>query len=121
MAPSTRSGRSAQLHLTSLRTCLINLPLSIHGPLLERSVVRPLSPPAESQLTQYAQAPQSLVVELSFPNPTNKKLLNKAYVGWTGMPSQVQGVGNQVRGGAAQVERVEMDPQFAAIDRKSVV
>lgn len=31
------------------------------------------------------------------------------------MPSQVSSVGNQVRGGAAPGDRVEMDPQFAAM------
>lgn len=32
-------GRQATLHLVSLKNCLVNLPLSIHGPLLERGVV----------------------------------------------------------------------------------
>lgn len=29
------------------------------------------------------------------------------------MPSEISGVGNQVRGGGASMNRVEMDPQFA--------
>lgn len=54
-------------------------------------------------------------MQLTYPSVGNKKQLNKAYVGWTGMPSQVSSVGNQVRGGAPQGDRVEMDPQFAAM------
>ncbi|ORY80196.1 P-loop containing nucleoside triphosphate hydrolase protein [Leucosporidium creatinivorum] len=98
-------GRPAVLHLVSLRNCLINLPLSIHGPLVERGV-----------------APQSLVVELSFTSPSSSSssskkaaATSKVYVGWTGMPSSVASVAQQVRGGAPTGDRVEMDPQFAAM------
>lgn len=70
------------------------------------------------------QAPQSLVVEIIFTKPSTtstegKKVpaaQNKVYVGWTGMPSSVASVTQQVRGGAAAgADRIEIDPQFAAM------
>jgi peroxin-1 len=100
--------RSAQIHLTSLKNCLINLPLSIYAPLIERS----------GQIT-----PQSLIIQLSFapttptasPSGKSAKLI-KVYVGWTGLPSNVVGVSsNQVRGGKGDLERIDIDPQFAAM------
>ncbi|KAK4696983.1 peroxin-1, partial [Phenoliferia sp. Uapishka_3] len=89
--------RTAQLSFISLKHCLVNLPISITGPLQERAV-----------------APQSLVVELSYSSGVGKKAVQKkVYVGWTGMPSQLAGVASQVRGGNASADRVEIDPQFA--------
>lgn len=63
------------------------------------------------------QTPQSLVIELSLSNGTGKKTATtpKAYVGWTGMPSTMAGVTQQVRVGGSFGDRVEMDPQFAAM------
>lgn len=98
-------GRPAQIEFTSLKQCLINLPLSIHAPLLDRSI-----------------SPQSIVIELTFTpassaqtgTGTKKSITNKVYVGWTGLPSQLVGMSsNQVRGGKGQLERIEIDPQFA--------
>jgi hypothetical protein len=72
-------------------------------------------------LTGLLQAPQSLVVELSFTTPSSSSSSKKAattskvYVGWTGMPSSVASVAQQVRGAAARGDRIEMDPQFAAM------
>lgn len=67
-----------------------------------------------------SQTPQSLVVELSVQTPNvggagKKPATSKVYVGWTGMPSAVVGVAQQVRAGSAAGDRVEMDPQFAAM------
>lgn len=119
-------GRAAQLRLTTLRTCLINLPLSIHGPLLERGVVSRFSffPNRNSRSLFSRQIPQSLVVELSY-TPTrstaaatakNGKELRKVYVGWSGLPSAVSSLtGQVVRTGKAELETVEMDHQFAAM------
>ncbi|KAI5478553.1 peroxin-1 [Pseudohyphozyma bogoriensis] len=98
-------GRNAHVALTPLRHCLVNLPLSIHGPLVERGV-----------------APQSIVVELSFTPTTStssssskKAGPHKTYCGWTGMPSQLSSVITHVRGGQQVGDRVEMDPQFASM------
>ncbi|KAL8286225.1 hypothetical protein RQP46_004713 [Phenoliferia psychrophenolica] len=92
--------RTAQLSFTSLKNCLVNLPISISASLQERGVT-----------------PQSLVVELSYstvPPNAKKSVQRKAYVGWTGMASQVVSVASQVRGGAhPSADRVEIDPQFA--------
>jgi len=121
-------GRSAHLALTPLRHCLINLPLSIHGPLVERGVVRRppsvrihLTDPAHLSLL-ITQAPQSLVVELSFTPSTSTSSTSskragphKIYCGWTGMPSQISSVISHVRGGQQIGDRIEMDPQFASM------
>jgi peroxin-1 len=85
--------RSATIQLTTLRTCLVNLPLSLYGPLVEKAV-----------------APQSLVVELIPAGAaTQGKGKGKAssYVGWSGMPSSVPGWQQ------AQVDVIEMDPLLA--------
>ncbi|SCV68391.1 BQ2448_512 [Microbotryum intermedium] len=104
-------GRKAVLSFASLRNCLVNLPLSITGPLTERGI-----------------ALQSLVIELSFTsqtNPPSKKTggsaggingTSKAYVGWTGLPSSVASVAQHARSnGGALGDKVEMDPQFAVM------
>ncbi|SCZ90288.1 BZ3500_MvSof-1268-A1-R1_Chr1-3g01895 [Microbotryum saponariae] len=101
-------GRTAVLTFASLRNCLVNLPLSITGPLTERGI-----------------APQSLVIELSFPsqtNPPSKKTggssngTSKAYVGWTGLPSSVASVAQHARSnGGTLGDKVEVDPQFAVM------
>lgn len=62
-----------------------------------------------------SQAPQSLVVELSYAGPTKGSLL-KAYVGSSGLPAAVVPLSNQlVRSGKADPDRVEIDHQFAAM------
>ncbi|KDE09691.1 hypothetical protein MVLG_00095 [Microbotryum lychnidis-dioicae p1A1 Lamole] len=101
-------GRKAVLTFASLRNCLVNLPLSITGPLTERGI-----------------APQSLVVELSFHSqtkPPSKKTggssndTSKAYVGWTGLPSSVASVAQHARSnGGALGDKFEVDPQFAVM------
>ncbi|KAM0793415.1 hypothetical protein ACM66B_000866 [Microbotryomycetes sp. NB124-2] len=77
--------------------------MSIHAPLLDRGV-----------------PPQSLVVELSLSGAAGKKAATttatKVYVGWTGMPSAVAGITQQVRTGASIAsDQVEMDPQLASM------
>ncbi|KAM0755823.1 AAA-domain-containing protein [Meredithblackwellia eburnea MCA 4105] len=104
-------GRPATIAFVSLRNCLVNLPIQL-----------------QAQLEQRGITPQSLVVQLSFTTTTNSNgkktsIQKKAYVGWTGMPSQVPSASQVVRGnGAASAgaaaggsERVEIDPQFAAM------
>lgn len=56
-------------------------------------------------------------MELSLNSGSGKKVSGqpKAYVGWTGMPSAVVGVAQQVRAAGGIGDRVEMDPQFAAM------
>lgn len=97
--------KHATVRLQPLQTCLVNLPLSLYGQLVSRSVT-----------------PQSLVVCLSY-GPDNKGYGNskstgikskdgktdskRAYVGWSGMPSRL--VGGVASIGKGQ-EAIEMDP-----------
>lgn len=101
--------KHATVRLQSLQTCLVNLPLSLYGQLVSRSVT-----------------PQSLVVCLSYGNGGNKSSKNnsehgnhnkdtkkdgrRAYVGWTGMPSRL--VGGAAAIGKGQ-EIIEIDPVCA--------
>ena len=90
--------RLARVHFVSLKSSLINLPISIYGPLLERQV-----------------RPQNLAVHLIKGNKTNKKGVIEAYVGWTGMASasSLANFGGGRGGGEKGLETIEMDPQFA--------
>ncbi|GAA6006638.1 hypothetical protein JCM10207_005001 [Rhodosporidiobolus poonsookiae] len=87
--------RTAAVHFVPLRNCLCNLPLSLHGPLVQRGV-----------------APQSIAVHLSFRTSTSSQPTS-IYLGWTGLPASVPPVSLQGRGAAQPPDRVEMDPQFA--------
>lgn len=98
--------KHATLRLQPLQTCLVNLPLSLYGQLVSRSVT-----------------PQSLVVCLSFGGDkgSSSKACSKSkdgksseghrvYVGWSGMPSRL--VGGVAAIGKGQ-EALEMDPVCA--------
>ncbi|GAA6059881.1 hypothetical protein JCM10212_007086 [Sporobolomyces blumeae] len=93
-------GRTATLHFVSLRNCLVNLPLSITGPLSQRGV-----------------APQSIAVQLSFRAPPSSSSNGQTTVvaGWTGLPASVPSVSQHVRAGSHAHDRIEMDPQYAAM------
>nr|GAT57894.1 likely peroxisomal biogenesis AAA ATPase pex1 [Mycena chlorophos] len=85
--------RRARVHCVSLRSSLVNLPISLYGPLVERSI-----------------RPQHLAVHLTFV--TDK---TEVFVGWTGMASasslaQFNSSDSSDRG----LETVEIDPQYAA-------
>ncbi|BGP21579.1 peroxin-1 [Rhodotorula toruloides] len=89
-------GRPAVVHFAPLRNCLANLPLSLHGPLNQRGV-----------------APQSIAVQLSFKHDGQPQ---QVVLGWTGLPASVAPPVQGSRGTAALAQdRVEMDPQFAAM------
>ncbi|KAF9528481.1 P-loop containing nucleoside triphosphate hydrolase protein [Crepidotus variabilis] len=92
--------KRARIHFVSLRSSLVNLPISIYGPLVERSV-----------------RPQHLAVYLTLtPETTQRKSDDKieAYVGWTGMASASSlahfNAGHSEEGG---FETIEIDPQYA--------
>lgn len=81
-----------------LQTCLVNLPLSIYGQLVSKTIT-----------------PQSLVVCLSFRKAGSKdgidsKDQQRVYVGWSGMPSRVVG---SIADIGRNAEAVEMDPTCA--------
>lgn len=99
--------KHATVRLQPLQTCLVNLPLSLYGQLVSRSVT-----------------PQSLVVCLSYGGDKgngNKSSSSasvkskdgknaegrRAYVGWSGMPSRL--VGGVAAIGKGQ-EAIEIDP-----------
>ncbi|TFK74567.1 AAA-domain-containing protein [Pluteus cervinus] len=86
--------RRARIHYISLRSSLVNLPISIYGPLLERQV-----------------RPQGLAVHLTVVSGRNAKA--EAYVGWTGMASasslaHFNFSSSEERG----LETIEIDPQY---------
>lgn len=98
--------KHATVRLQPLQTCLVNLPLSLYGQLVSRSVT-----------------PQSLVVCLSFGGDKGNSAIkassksrdgkddaNRVYVGWSGMPSRL--VGGVAAIGKGQ-EALEMDPVCA--------
>ncbi|CAA7259159.1 unnamed protein product [Cyclocybe aegerita] len=92
--------KRARIHFVSLRSSLVNLPISIYGPLVERSV-----------------RPQHLAVHLSLtPDEQNRPTQERveAYVGWTGMASASSlahfKAGQSREGG---FETIEIDPQYA--------
>ncbi|KAI0796078.1 AAA-domain-containing protein [Abortiporus biennis] len=94
--------RRARIHFVSLRSSLVNLPISLYGPLLERGV-----------------RPQGLAVLLTLVNQSNGKAngsnKKEAYVGWTGMAS-ASSLAHFQAGNAEDkgLETVEIDPQFAS-------
>ncbi|KAF8971068.1 P-loop containing nucleoside triphosphate hydrolase protein [Flammula alnicola] len=92
--------KRARIHFVSLRSSLVNLPISIYGPLVERSI-----------------RPQHLAVHLTLvPNPAIKSTQERleAYVGWTGMASASSLAHfNAGQSGDGGFETIEIDPQYA--------
>ncbi|EIN06461.1 AAA-domain-containing protein [Punctularia strigosozonata HHB-11173 SS5] len=98
--------RTARIHFVSLKSSLVNLPIAVYGPLVERGV-----------------RPQSLVVHLSSVSPRSNGTFDKnakpveAYVGWTGLASSSSlsrfAEGSASTSREAVQETVEIDPQFA--------
>ncbi|TDL24398.1 hypothetical protein BD410DRAFT_119913 [Rickenella mellea] len=103
--------RRARIEYVSLKSSLVNLPISIYGPLVEHSV-----------------RPQGLAVHLSLvsssrtttanANANNANEKTEAYVGWTGMTSAsslARFKSSTTSGtGSEGLETVEIDPQFAS-------
>ncbi|CAK5281813.1 unnamed protein product [Mycena citricolor] len=85
--------RRARVHYVSLKSSLVNLPISIYGPLVERSI-----------------RPQHLAVHLTVVS--QEKL--QVYVGWTGMASASSlAQFNTSDPSEKGLETVEIDPQYA--------
>ncbi|CCL98466.1 uncharacterized protein FIBRA_00464 [Fibroporia radiculosa] len=95
--------RQARIHFVSLHSSLVNLPISLYGPLLERGI-----------------RPQSLAVHLTHTTATKQAASGngtkrvEAYVGWTGMAS-ASSLARFSSGDAGDkgLETIEIDPQFA--------
>ncbi|KAG1750462.1 P-loop containing nucleoside triphosphate hydrolase protein [Suillus paluster] len=85
--------RRVKVHFVSLKSSLVNLPISVYGPLLERQI-----------------RPQTLAVHLK---PTDGEG-REAYVGWTGMASASSLASFNSTAGARGIETLEIDPQYAA-------
>ncbi|KAF8893894.1 P-loop containing nucleoside triphosphate hydrolase protein [Infundibulicybe gibba] len=79
--------RRATIHYVPLRSSLVNLPISIYGPLLERSI-----------------RPQSLAVHLTRVQSSSNAAV-QVYVGWTGMASTSLL--------EKTFETIDIDPQYA--------
>ncbi|KAI0262607.1 AAA-domain-containing protein [Gloeopeniophorella convolvens] len=89
--------RQARLHFVSLKSSLVNLPVSLFGPLLERNI-----------------RPQHVAILLTATGSTTqggKKL--QAYVGWTGMLSASSLAHFNSSSSDNSLETVEIDPQYA--------
>ncbi|TFY68057.1 hypothetical protein EVG20_g3702 [Dentipellis fragilis] len=88
--------RRARIHYVSLRSSLVNLPISIYGPLLERNV-----------------RPQHVAVLLTCLAPAVKHEKGRidAYVGWTGMLAS-SSIAHFNAGSDTSLETVEIDPQY---------
>ncbi|KAJ6603141.1 P-loop containing nucleoside triphosphate hydrolase protein [Mycena sp. CBHHK59/15] len=88
--------RRARIHCVSLRSSLVNLPISLYGPLVERSI-----------------RPQHLAVHLSLVSSGQAEKV-EVYVGWTGMASASSLAHfNSSDTGGKGFETVEIDPQYA--------
>ncbi|KAG1893975.1 P-loop containing nucleoside triphosphate hydrolase protein [Suillus fuscotomentosus] len=85
--------RRAKVHFVSLKSSLVNLPISVYGPLLERQI-----------------RPQTLAVHLK---PTDGEG-REAYVGWTGMASASSLALFNSTAAERGIETLEIDPQYAA-------
>lgn len=89
--------RQARVEFVSLKSSLVNLPVSLFGPLLERNI-----------------RPQHVAVLLTATSPSQsggKKL--QAYVGWTGMVSASSLAHFNSNSPDSPLETVEIDPQYA--------
>ncbi|KAF8637996.1 hypothetical protein AX16_010628 [Volvariella volvacea WC 439] len=87
--------RRARIHYVSLRSSLVNLPISIYGPMLERNI-----------------RPQSLAIHLVSAAESSTKV--EAFVGWTGMASASSLANfNASSSGDRGLETIEIDPQYA--------
>lgn len=90
--------RQARLQFVSLKSSLVNLPVSLFGPLLERNIR-----PQQVAVLLTATAPSP---ELDGRNPS-------AYVGWTGMVSASSLAHFNSASSDNSLETVEIDPQYA--------
>ncbi|KAL4070159.1 P-loop containing nucleoside triphosphate hydrolase protein [Scleroderma yunnanense] len=87
--------RRARIQHVSLKSSLVNLPISIYGPLLERNV-----------------RPQNLAVHLKLVSQNAST--TEAYVGWTGLASASSLAHfNSSDGRNKALETIEIDPQYA--------
>ncbi|KAL1943757.1 hypothetical protein VTO73DRAFT_4202 [Trametes versicolor] len=92
--------RRCRIHFVSLRSSLVNLPISLYGPLVERGI-RPQSLAVHLTLVSGSGAPKSA-------------LKREVYVGWTGMASASSLAHfNSGEAGDRGLETVEIDPQYA--------
>ncbi|KAJ7287329.1 P-loop containing nucleoside triphosphate hydrolase protein [Mycena rebaudengoi] len=87
--------RRARIHYVSLKSSLVNLPISMYGPLVERSI-----------------RPQHLAVHLTLVTPGHTEKI-EVYVGWTGMASASSLAQFNSSSGEKGVETIEIDPQYA--------
>ena len=118
--------RRCRIHFVSLRSSLVNLPISLYGPLVERGVVGFPSIPASDCANRShtpLQRPQGLAVHLTLVSSARKTLAASSsnappklevYVGWTGMASASSlahfSAGDDANRG---METIEIDPQYA--------
>lgn len=114
-------GKTAFVHFAPLRNCLANLPLALHAPLAQRGIVRHsfcrsrVRTLTKADLESHLQAPQSVAVQLSFQHEGQT---TRVVLGWTGLPASVAAptmTSGRSGTAAALQDRLELDPQFAAM------
>jgi peroxin-1 len=109
--------RQARLHFVSLKSSLVNLPVSLFGPLVERNIASLCSLPLYNTLTKpwFHKHPQHVAVLLTAtaPSPELDGKKNCAYLGWTGMVSASSLARFHSTSSDNALETVEIDPQYA--------
>ncbi|KAG8685892.1 Peroxisome biosynthesis protein pex1, partial [Ceratobasidium sp. 395] len=95
--------RLFSIKYTPLRTCLVNLPMSLYGPLAAKQVLK--KPRIHS-----AKRPQRLAVHVSLPGSSEG-----TYLGWTGMASasSLSKWQHGAQAAAEALDTIEIDPQVA--------
>jgi len=108
--PCHHMPRHVKIHFVPLRSSLVNLPISIYGPLLQRNAVSARSCLSRhSVIFLHPQRPQGLAIQLALPEKNIE-----AFVGWTGMASASSLAHFSSPSSAEKgVETLEIDPQFA--------
>ena len=106
--------KRARIHFVSLRSSLVNLPISIYGPLVERGIVSMVMKCYKIS-NRTLQRPQHLAVHLILvPGDENNQPSLDAYFGWTGMASASSlAYLNAGQLGERNFETLEIDPQYA--------
>ena len=110
--------RRARIHYSSLRSCLVNLPLSLYGGLVQGNVVG-LNNTFHYLLSivECVQRPQRLGVHLKPVQSHSDSLKDGILLGWTGLASSssLSNFSRSANSSSLPNETVELDPQLALV------
>jgi peroxin-1 len=99
--------RKVKVKYSALHSSLVNLPLSVYGPLVSAGVVSNHSFTFSGYRLTASKRPQVVAVHLS--NSKKDKDLRTAYVGWTGLASSPSSGRWKAED---SLESIEIDPQL---------